>query len=164
MVLGPEPGATSFMNSVDGRRRRRWRNESAVCRQVPSPPEQPLCTAIPKSLAAGAAFQGFLQGFHCGWSQGLARISHRVAGCMMKNILFSASCRPSRESLPAQTVLGTPSLVFFPPAHTCSLKRSPRYAFGRRHSLKTKLPARSLHSPRSLHSSHVCRPPGRSAG
>ncbi len=43
------------------------------------------------------------------------------------------------EILPAQTVLGAPSLVFFPPARSDSLKRSPRYAFGCRHSLKEKL-------------------------
>ena len=39
----------------------------------------------------------------------------------------------------AQTALGTPSLVFSPSACTCSLKRSPGYAFSREHPLRAKI-------------------------
>ena len=38
-----------------------------------------------------------------------------------------------------QTALGTPSLIFSPSARTCSRKRSPGYAFGHEHALKTKI-------------------------
>ena len=46
----------------------------------------------------------------------------------------------------AQTALGAPSLVFSPSARTCSLKRSPCYAFGHEHALKAKI-LRDHHAP-----------------
>ena len=40
---------------------------------------------------------------------------------------------------PLQTALDAPSLVFLPPAGTCSLNRSYGYAFGHRHPLAAKI-------------------------
>ena len=69
----------------------------------------------------------------------LARISHQVAERVMKKIRFSSIYWFFGGICRAQTALGTPSLVFSPSARTCSLKRSPNYAFGREHALKAKI-------------------------
>ncbi|MCY3774636.1 MAG: hypothetical protein OXH11_01510 [Candidatus Aminicenantes bacterium] len=69
----------------------------------------------------------------------LARISHQAAERVMRKIRFSSICRFFGGICREQTALGTPSLVFSPSARTCSLKRSPNYAFGREHALKAKI-------------------------
>ena len=69
----------------------------------------------------------------------LARISHRIAECMTKRIFYSGNYRFFVEISRAQTVPGAPSLVFLSSAGTCSLKRSPCYAFDHEHPLKPKI-------------------------
>ena len=58
---------------------------------------------------------------------------------MMKNILFSGIYAIFSNVSPEPTALGAPSLVFSPSARTCSLKRSPHYAFSREHALRAKI-------------------------
>ena len=70
---------------------------------------------------------------------GLARISHQVA-CAKRQLLGSWSVsRHPKPVVDRQTALATPSPVFCPPARTCDLNRSPRYAFGREHAQGGKI-------------------------
>ena len=70
-----------------------------------------------------------------------ARISHRVAGCIMRSRLFAAACGSYRDGLRLHTVLAAPWLVLFSSARACSLDRSARYALRSRARAEGKIPA-----------------------
>ncbi len=76
----------------------------------------------------------------------LTRISHRVAGWIMKECLSSVRYWSFFQGMRVQTALGVLWLVFFPSARTCS-NVVPATLFGREHALKGKI-LRHCHAPR----------------